>query len=103
MNDQIFLVFGYIGSGISCIMNFPQVYLTLTEKKVEDLSIKTISANLMCHSLFLPYSVYFKLYPLLTANVIIGICDIAILSVYFKEIYFRKPVPVDELVRTEEI
>ena len=53
-HNNIFLIFGYLGSGFSCIMNFPQVYLTLTEKKVEDLSINTISMNLLTHCLFLP-------------------------------------------------
>lgn len=89
-NTNIFLIFGYIGSGLSCIMNFPQVYLTITEKKVNDLSIDTISMNLLTHFLFLPYSVYFKLYPLLAANVTIGVCDIIIISVYVKTKYLQQ-------------
>ena len=89
-NNNIFLIFGYVGSAFSCIMNFPQVYLTLTEKKVEDLSINTISMNLLTHFLFLPYSVYFELYPLLAANVTIGICDIIIISVYLKGKYYPR-------------
>ena len=89
-NNNIFLFFGYVGSAFSCIMNFPQVYLTLTEKKVEDLSINTISMNLLTHCLFLPYSVYFELYPLLAANVTIGICDLIIISVYIKSKYFAR-------------
>ncbi len=86
--NNIFLIFGYLGSGFSCIMNFPQVYLTLTEKTVEDLSINTISMNLLTHCLFLPYSVYFELYPLLAANVTISICDLIIIGVYVKAKYF---------------
>ena len=100
-HNNIFLIFGYLGSGFSCIMNFPQVYLTLTENKVEDLSINTISMNLLTHCLFLPYSVYFELYPLLAANVTIGICDIIIISVYVKAKYF--PRITKEKISIEDI
>ena len=36
VNDNIFLIFGYLASGTACMMMFPQVYLTITEKKVND-------------------------------------------------------------------
>lgn len=87
--NYIYLIFGYIGSLIAIIMMFPQVYLTLKTQKTEDISIKTISMNLSAQLFFLPYSVYYELYPLLCANVSLALCDIIIIVVYFKNREFK--------------
>lgn len=84
MNDEIFIIFGYIASIIGIIMMFPQVYLTIKKNSTEDLSIKTVFMNFMAQLFFLPYSLYFKLYPLLVANISIGICDTIILTIFVR-------------------
>ena len=84
MNDEIFIIFGYIASIIGIIMMFPQVYLTIKKNSTEDLSIKTVCMNFMAQLFFLPYSLYFKLYPLLVANVSIGMCDAIILTIFVR-------------------
>ncbi len=82
--EFIFLTFGYIGSCIAIFMMIPQVYLTLKTRKTEDISIKTITMNLSAQVFFLPYSIYFRLYPLLTANVSLAICDLIIIIIYLQ-------------------
>lgn len=84
--DFIFLIFGYLGSLIAIFMMFPQVYLTIKTRKTEDISIKTIIMNLSAQVFFLPYSVYFRLYPLMTANVSLAICDLIIIFIYLKNL-----------------
>ena len=83
VNDNIFLIFGYLASGTACMMMFPQVYLTIKKKRIEDLSIKTISMGLLTQCLFFPYSIHFRLYPLLTVNIFLSFCDIFIIGYYF--------------------
>ena len=83
MNDNVFLIFGYLASGTACLMMFPQIYLTTQKKKIEDLSITTISMGLLTQCLFFPYSIHFKLYPLLTVNIFLGVCDAFIIAYYF--------------------
>ena len=102
MDENGYQVFGYIGSGISCIMYFPQVYLTLTQSTTEGLSIKTVTMNLLTHSFFLPYSLYFRLYPLMAANIICGVCDITIISVYFKNTWCPTQIQNQQFVEIME-
>ena len=87
MYDNIFIICGYMGSFTCMIMLFPQVYLTVTTNKTDDLSLKTVSMNLLAQFFFFPYSIYFQLYPLLCANITISICDIILIYVYFKNKY----------------
>jgi len=82
MNDNVFLIFGYIGSANACLMMIPQIYLTLTKKSMEDISMITISMNLLTQCLFLPYTIHNKLYPFLTVNIFLGIFDIVLLISY---------------------
>jgi len=82
MNDNVFLIFGYLASGTACLMMFPQIYLTTQKKRIEDLSITTISMGLLTQCLFFPYSIHFKLYPLLTVNIFLGVCDSFIITYY---------------------
>ena len=83
VNDNIFLIFGYLASGTACMMMFPQVYLTIKKKRIEDLSIKTVSLGLLTQCLFFPYSIHFRLYPLLTVNIFLSFCDTFIIGYYF--------------------
>ena len=82
MNDNVFLIFGYVGSANACLMMIPQIYLTLTKKSMEDISMITISMNLLTQCLFLPYTIHNKLYPFLTVNIFLGIFDIVLLISY---------------------
>ena len=70
MDDNAFLIFGYVASANACMMMIPQVYLTVKKKSFEDLSIHMIFMNLLTMSIF-PIYEHFKLYPLLTVNSIV--------------------------------
>ena len=84
MNDDIFWAFGYSGSALACIMMIPQLYLTYNKQSTKDLSIYTIMLNLCTQCFFFPYSVHFKIYPLVTVNCFLSLCDILLLIMYFK-------------------
>lgn len=85
--ETIFIALGYIGS-LSCIIQFfPQVYLTVSTNKTDDLSIKSVSLNLFTQCCIFPYSLYFKLYPIAIANFSLGVCDIILIGVYLKNKY----------------
>ncbi len=83
MNDQFFNIFGYAASANACIMMIPQVYVTFKNKSVEDLSITYIIMNLFTQMLFFPYSIHFKLYPLITVNSFLSLYDICIIIMYY--------------------
>ena len=68
MKDDIFLIFGYIGSANACLMMLPQIYLTIKKQTMEDISMQTISMNLITQILFLPYTIHNKLYPFCSSN-----------------------------------
>ena len=97
MNDDIFLICGYLASGTACFMMFPQVYLTIHKKKIEDLSITTISMGLLTQCLFFPYSIHFKLYPLLTVNIFLSVCDSFIITYYFYLKYYPRHSLLEEV------
>tara|TARA_B100001248_G_C27106326_1_gene329316 strand:- start:187 stop:483 length:297 start_codon:yes stop_codon:yes gene_type:complete len=73
--EFIFLIFGFIGSGIASIMMIPQVYLTIKTKKTDDLSLNMISLNLLAILFFLPYSLYYNLYPYIVTNSSLLVCN----------------------------
>jgi uncharacterized protein with PQ loop repeat len=77
--DTIFDIFGYIGATFLSIMMIPQVYLTVKTNRTEDLSIKFIIFNLCAIAFLLPYSIYFKIYPVLIANFSVFICNFILL------------------------
>lgn len=83
MNDQFYVIFGYAASANACIMMIPQVYVTFKNKSIKDLSIIYIFMNLFTQMLFFPYSIHFKLYPLITVNSFLSIYDICIIIMYF--------------------
>ena len=47
MDDNIFLIFGYVGSASACMMMIPQIFLTFKKKSMKDISIQTIGLNLL--------------------------------------------------------
>lgn len=89
MNEDIFIIFGFMGSIICSLMMIPQVYLTISLNKIEDLSIKFISMNLLAQLFFLPYSIYFMLYPLLLANISLSLCDLILITFYIKKYFYK--------------
>ena len=97
MDDNVFLIFGYLASGTACFMMFPQIYLTTQKKRIEDLSITTISMGLLTQCLFFPYSIHFQLYPLLTVNIFFGVFDTFIIAYYFYLKYNRDEISKDLL------
>lgn len=90
MNDQIFIIFGYIASANACLMMTPQVYITIKKKTFEDVSIQMIYMNLLTQCLFFPYSYHFNVFPLLIVNSALSICDIIIIFTYLHTTYMKK-------------
>ncbi len=82
MDDNIFLIFGYVGSASACMMMIPQIFLTFKKKSMKDISIQTIGLNLLTQCLFLPYTLHFELYPFLTVNFFLTIYDITLIIYY---------------------
>lgn len=95
MNLNIFEIFGYLASANACLMMIPQLYLTVKKKSFDDLSIDMISMNLLTQALFFPYSIHFKLYPLIVVNSMLSSCDIIILYCFFS----HRKNNEDELVK----
>jgi uncharacterized protein with PQ loop repeat len=101
MSDTIFTIAGYLGAANATLMMIPQVYLTIKKKSFEDLSIQMIFMNLFTQCLFFPYTIHFKLYPLITVNSVLSICDIIIIYYYYKK---RDSIPLflkDSLVQSD--
>ena len=96
MNQDIFLYFGYIGSANACIMMIPQIILTLKKKSMEDISMQYIVLNLLTQCLFLPYTIYFKLYPFLTVNIFLATYDLCLICCYLYYYKFKQDQSVYE-------
>ncbi len=96
MNQDIFLYFGYIGSANACIMMIPQIILTIEKKSMEDISMKYIVLNLLTQCLFLPYTIYFKLYPFLTVNIFLATYDLCLIYCYLNYYKFKQHQSVYE-------
>ena len=90
MQDQFYIIFGYAASANACIMMIPQVYVTFKNRSIKDLSITYIVMNLMTQLLFFPYSIHFKLYPLMTVNSFLSLYDICIIIMYYNVEYTKK-------------
>ena len=82
MKEDIFLIFGYLGSANACLMMIPQIYLTIKKRTMEDISMQTICLNLLTQCLFLPYTIHNKLYPFLTVNIFLGSFDVVLIFIY---------------------
>ena len=78
-NDTLFNIIGYFGSGFLTIMMIPQVITSYKTKKVNDISFLFVFLNLMAVACLIPYSLYFGLYPVLAANVSVGICNLLLI------------------------
>tara|TARA_B100001093_G_scaffold486054_1_gene521011 strand:+ start:193 stop:513 length:321 start_codon:yes stop_codon:yes gene_type:complete len=83
MGVNSYEIFGYLASCNACLMMVPQLLLTLKSKTIKDLSMKTIFLNLLTQSLFLPYSIHFRLIPLMTVNICLAFFDVIIIGYYF--------------------
>ena len=66
-------------------INIQNVVNAIKKQSFEDLSIHMISMNLLTQCLFFPYSIHFKLYPLITVNSILITCDLLIIYFYFRK------------------
>jgi MtN3 and saliva related transmembrane protein len=73
--DLLFITFGYIGSCMIGVMFIPQVLKTIKTNKTDDLSIIFLAMNTIAVLSMIPYSVHFKLTPILIANTSVGICN----------------------------
>lgn len=83
----MFEIFGYIGAACLSVMMIPQVYLTIKTKKTDDISIKFIVFNLLACCFLIPYSIYFRLYPILSANFSVTICNLILLYYCLHNLY----------------
>ena len=81
---NIFNILGYIGASFLTVMMYPQVYQTVKTNKTRDISVNFIYLNLCAVSFLIPYSVHFKLYPVLMANTSVGICNFLLLYFIYK-------------------
>tara|TARA_B100001093_G_scaffold185108_2_gene177875 strand:+ start:11370 stop:11678 length:309 start_codon:yes stop_codon:yes gene_type:complete len=102
MEDKIFLILGYIGSFNACLMMLPQLYLTIKKKSFEDLSMNMIFMNLLTQICFLPYTIHFRLYPLITVNSVLLSSDLIIIYYYYFNNQTSDPLFLkDSLVENE--
>jgi len=97
-SDNTFTIFGYIGSSFLTIMMFPQVYLTLKTKRTRDISPKFLILNLTAVSFILPYGIHFNLYPVVMANISIGICNLILLLIVIKNHYSNTNISNNNIV-----
>ena len=82
--DLIYNILGYCGSTFLTIMMIPQVITSYRTKKVDDISFLFVSLNILAVSCLVPYSLYFRLYPVLVANLSVGVCNLLLV---FLKIY----------------
>lgn len=94
--NLLFTILGYIGSYMIGIMLVPQVYLTMKTKNTEGLSIIFLIMNMVAVSAMIPYSIYFRLYPVMIGNSLVGICDSILLYYTLKNQYSHKKIIVIE-------
>lgn len=80
--NTLFIIFGFVGSGMGVIMNLPQVILTIKKETMEDISILSISLDCTSQLFLICYSSYFKLYPIIGAAVSMFLCDAILISCY---------------------
>jgi uncharacterized protein with PQ loop repeat len=81
--DTVFTILGYVGSCLLATMQTPQIYHTIKQKKIKDLSIYSVLLNMLASSCMFSYSYYFKLYPISIASGCVIICD-GILVILYK-------------------
>ena len=102
MDDRIFMIFGYMGSVCASLMMLPQLFLTIKKRSFEDLSMNMIFMNLFTQMCFLPYTIHFKLYPLITVNSVLSLSDLIIIYFYYFHNSTKDPLFLkDSLVENE--
>ena len=93
-NDLIYNILGYCGSIFLGIMMIPQVITSYRTKKIDDISFLFVSLNILAVSCLIPYSLYFKLYPVLVANLSVGVCNLLLI---FLKIYIIQTKEIDNV------
>ena len=95
--NTLFIIIGFVGSGIGVVMNLPQVILTIKKETMEDISILSISLDCTSQLFLICYSSYFRLYPIIGAAVSMFLCDAILIGCYIN--YKNKSnVPTSELI-----
>lgn len=92
MSNQLYDIFGFVGGGILSIVFMPQVYKTVVSDKTDDISITSISLNIFASFLYVPYSIHYRLWPLIISNSTILLCQIIIL-IYCIKNYKKNTLP----------
>lgn len=80
--NTLFIIFGFVGSGIGVVINLPQVILTMKKETMEDISIFSIALDCTSQLFLICYSSYFKLYPIIGAAVSMFLCDAVLICCY---------------------
>lgn len=73
---------GHTGALLSAITFIPQVYKTWTTKSAKDLSLTMMFIVLFSTIIWLYYAISLMLWPVIIANVIVGL--LSLLLIYFK-------------------
>ena len=73
---------GHTGALLSAITFIPQVYKTWTTKSAKDLSLTMMFIVLCSTMIWLYYAISLMLWPVIIANVIVGL--LSLLLIYFK-------------------
>ena len=73
---------GHTGALLSAITFIPQVYKTWTSKSAKDLSLTMMFIVLFSTIIWLYYAISLMLWPVIIANVIVGL--LSLLLIYFK-------------------
>lgn len=84
MLNTIFLTLGYMGASLVATMQVPQIYHTVKNETVNDLSLYTLGMNFTAALCMLTYAGRFSLYPIMLANGCITTCDSILLCLYFR-------------------
>lgn len=79
MKNLFIEIIGYFGAILVSICFIPQTYKVLVNKNTENISLLTYMINFTASILFLIYSIYYLLIPIIICNVSIFINSIIIL------------------------
>ncbi len=79
MEDIIHIIVGYSAAFLVSILNLPQAYLTVKNKKTEGVSIISISLHVTSSLLWIAYGFSLKEIPIIIANSLYFMANIVIL------------------------
>ncbi len=85
--DNIELI-GHVGAFLSSVTFIPQVYKVWKTQSVNDLSLTMMCIVLTSTIVWLVYAFSLMLWPVILANVIIGV--LSALLIYFKLVFSKK-------------